>query len=301
MNMNRARGTGISWFPILAGLVVATPGCTKSDSVGNIPEVAGAGADGGGCSDDCQPGPDLAPPAATNPVSWQIPTVQLQADDFWIVADGVRYGSADAVTSVHSYPLGVVFEFEVTWQEKGREMRLAIYFGADATQWWSPKISTYNGQVQTDWLNYEGVFFQSPLGTSYRGNIDLTNATTDPYRGELHIHGLVLSISMQGMLGQPDGGPVCTVQVYNGNVGDCSSRLPLPCAPCIACYPLPAGDTGGCGAPDLKFFNWNGGGVDTSLRYPTGCNVFLPTENPFYPGGAQQCTCDASAGWMCPV
>ena len=87
----------------------------------------------------------------------------------------------------------------------------------------------------------------------------------------------------------------------------CSGKLPLPSKPCIDCAPLPAGDSGGCAAPDISIFNWHGGGVDTSLRYPVGCTVYLPTENPYYPGGPQPCSCSAFGGpnaapsWACPI
>jgi hypothetical protein len=95
----------------------------------------------------------------------------------------------------------------------------------------------------------------------------------------------------------PDAGP-----------NACSFSLPLPCTPCIACAPLSPGDTSGCGPPDISIFDWRGGGVDTSLRYPAGCTVFLPTENPYYPGGPQPCSCstepgspDGGANWLCGI
>ena len=91
----------------------------------------------------------------------------------------------------------------------------------------------------------------------------------------------------------------------DGTFNGCSYKLPLPEKPCIACAPLPAGDTSGCAAPDISAFNWHGGGVDTSLRYPVGCTVYLPTENPYYPGGPQSCSCGVFVGgaptWSCPI
>ena len=87
----------------------------------------------------------------------------------------------------------------------------------------------------------------------------------------------------------------------------CSYSLPLPRKPCIDCAPLPTGDTSGCAAPDFSIFDWHGGGVDTSLRYPVGCAVVLPTENPYYPGSPQTCFCSSSfappegPGWTCPI
>jgi two-component system, chemotaxis family, sensor kinase CheA len=41
----------------------------------------------------------------------------------------------------------------------------------------------------------------------------------------------------------------CVNETYHGGANDCSYSLPLPCVPCIACNPLPAGDNSGCAAP----------------------------------------------------
>jgi hypothetical protein len=261
----------------------------------------------------CQPGSDVG--LSPNPVAWHTPTVSLTADDFWIMADGQRYTSASAFVSVHSDPGWATYTtLELVWTENGREMRMFIYFYANSTSWWSDEIRTYNGQTgYGDWLYYYGTFFASPIGSAYRGNIDITNIATDQFRGELHMHGLVLSTTLSGTTPPTnDGGadatdatPSCTVQVFKGNVSDCSGTLPLPCSPCIACYPLAPGDNGGCAAPDLSMFDWKGGGVDMSLRYPVGCSVYLPTQNPYYPGGAQSCTCTSIVGmqasWICPI
>ena len=98
----------------------------------------------------------------------------------------------------------------------------------------------------------------------------------------------------------------CVEDVYHGGVNDCPHELPVPCKPCIACDPLPPGDASGCAAPDFAFYDWPGGGVDTSLYYPVGCAVQLPTENLTYPGAPQGCGCagptfiDVNDGWLCP-
>lgn len=100
----------------------------------------------------------------------------------------------------------------------------------------------------------------------------------------------------------------CTNILPDAGANTCSSGLPVPCKPCIACAPLPHGDKSGCAAPDIAIFAWPGGGVDTSLRYPVGCAVFLPTQNPYYPGSPQTCGChsdllppDAGPSWICPI
>lgn len=98
----------------------------------------------------------------------------------------------------------------------------------------------------------------------------------------------------------------CVEKTYRTSESDCSG-LPLPCSPCIACEPLAPGDVSGCSAPDIAIFDWGGGGVDPSLRYPTGCNVYLPTGNPYWDGLPQACFCDpfiadgSLPAWACPI
>jgi len=83
----------------------------------------------------------------------------------------------------------------------------------------------------------------------------------------------------------------------------CPTGLPLPAEPCFTCDPLPPGSSGGCGSVP-KPFGWDGG-TPNSSRYPQGCIVYLPVENPFYPGGPQSCNCEEFPGqgltWICPT
>jgi hypothetical protein len=387
----------------------------------------------------------IATGSTRNPVAWTTPTVSLTADDFWIVADGLRFTSKVAAVNVNGDP-GVPFHttLEITWTELGREIRFSIYLSSDSTSWWSDQMATYDAQTPYgSWLAYDGHFFKSAIGQAYRGDIDLTNDASEPIRGELHLHGLVLSTTLGGGVGNSslvtmlpadnevgtwvqtggvslitdqtglynriDGGApkyidrgwvssvyanysqgnrtiqvaihdmgsvanaqaiynyalpasrqvffalvdavldtglsdayaayshvdrfyieinideksdsamttigmfidkirgrilsgTCVNQVWTGGANDCPSGLPLPCAPCIACDPLPSGSSGGCGAPGISIHNWHGGGVDLSLRYPVGCIVTLPTESSFGPGGPQPCQCEADTlSWNCPI
>ncbi len=75
-----------------------------------------------------------------------------------------------------------------------------------------------------------------------------------------------------------DAGAPCLNQVYSGNANDCSPGPALPCQTCIACYPLPAGDTGGCAAPNWPPSGSDAGALDPNLRYPVGCTLILPTQ-----------------------
>jgi len=137
--------------------------------------------------------------ASANPAAWQTSTVKLTASDFWIVADGQRFNGTAGI-DVHSDPgSGTYTTLELIWSEQNREMRFFIYFNADTSGWWSNEMRTYNGQMGlADWLYYEGEFFPSPIGVPFRGDVDLTNAAGDPYRGELHLRGLELSTTLSG-------------------------------------------------------------------------------------------------------
>jgi len=89
----------------------------------------------------------------------------------------------------------------------------------------------------------------------------------------------------------------------------CPTGEPLPTSPCFTCDPLPAGADAGCGAPLPSIFGWDGGGIPDGQRYPVGCRVALPVENPNFPGGPQTCSCtsnppDGGSGytaWSCPI
>ena len=134
-----------------------------------------------------------------NPVTWSTSTVSLSASDFWIVADGQTYLANPNAVDVHSDPGDATYTtLELTWTERGREMRFFTYFHADGTTWWSDEMRTYNGQTTANWLFYTGMFFQTPFGSGFRGDVDLTNDASDPIRGELHLHGTVLRTIWSG-------------------------------------------------------------------------------------------------------
>jgi hypothetical protein len=37
------------------------------------------------------------------------------------------------------------------------------------------------------------MFFQSQVGAAFRGDVDFTNAASDPVRGEIHLRGVELT------------------------------------------------------------------------------------------------------------
>ncbi len=134
---------------VVVGVVAIAPG-------GNRVYVAG------------QPGS----PAA---VRFATPQVSLAADGLQIDAGGQRFSAAGSTVDVHSDPgtPGKYTTLELTWTERGVEMRLNIYFASDGIKWWANEMRTYNGKSPGDWIEYAGTYFTSPLGTAFTGDVDL--------------------------------------------------------------------------------------------------------------------------------
>src|ERR1051325_6061956 len=131
---------------------------------------------GVGCSSTAGMGAD----GGQNPVSFTTNTVRLAATDFWIVADGQIYGKDRGGLDVHSDPGTPTYTtLELIWTERGNQMRFFIYFQADPTGWSSDEMRTYDGQPSPDWLFYRGAFFKTPIGQTFHGDGDSTNAGDD--------------------------------------------------------------------------------------------------------------------------
>jgi hypothetical protein len=122
-----------------------------------------------------------APAAARTAIDWETSTVSLKADQVKVVAAGRDFTPPAAANQidVHSdpgtpAPAGYT-TIELTWQQHGVEMRINIYFAADAQRWWANEIRVYNGKSGTaaDWIGFDGRWFDSPLGQSYRGDLHL--------------------------------------------------------------------------------------------------------------------------------
>ena len=89
-------------------------------------------------------------------------------------------------------------------------------------------------------------------------------------------------------------------------VGGCRLGKPLLSQPCFTCAPLPADSHNlGCGGPLPMLWGWDGRGIASGVVYPLECMVYLPVENPYYPGGPQACSCtqlgDQPPQWLCGI
>ena len=140
----------------------------------------------------CSKKPATAPgkPAFIN---WRTDMVSLKSRGFYIKTDGVVYHDNNDTVIIQSGPGGLTdTTLEAIWYENNREMRVFIYFAADANEWWADEIRTYNGQVRGDWIFYYGDFFRTPIGSAYTGNVTLRTDKNSPHKGMIRFQGLEL-------------------------------------------------------------------------------------------------------------
>ncbi len=121
-----------------------------------------------------------AAPSTAPAITWNTPTVSLQADQVQIQAAGQTFAPpADAAQiDIHSDPGNPApsgyTTLELTWQQHGVEMRANIYFASDAHRWWANEIRIYNGKAAgADWVTFDGRWFDSPLGQAFTGDLHL--------------------------------------------------------------------------------------------------------------------------------
>lgn len=108
-------------------------------------------------------------------VRWSTPYASLEAREFAIRAVGATFVGNSAPVRVASDPGRRDYRtLEVEWRENGVEMRLNLYFAADASEWWVSEIRTYDGRDPGDWITYRGTFFKTRIGEAYEGTVDVT-------------------------------------------------------------------------------------------------------------------------------
>jgi hypothetical protein len=131
-------------------------------------------------------------PGTAAPLHFATEQVRFDASALNIEANGQTFTAAGAVVGVHSDPGWDTYQtLELEWQEHGVPMRLYIYFGADAHDWWVSSFTTYNGRSEPDSIEYRGPFIRTPLGVAFDGDVNLVPAAA-PLDAHLHITNLRL-------------------------------------------------------------------------------------------------------------
>lgn len=145
---------------------------------------------------DVTPIPD--PLSGPSPDAMWSPT----PEEPWFARPGLEY--VDFL--VQSNPGDDYRTLEVTWLERGIEMKLNIYLAADARRWWATEIWAYDGGVPPTgphWIVYNGSgrplpsgrIFESPRGKAWTGDLKLTGVAqgSSDVIGELEIAGIRLT------------------------------------------------------------------------------------------------------------
>lgn len=180
------------------------------------------------------PGPDgsaVPLPAAGGPIDWDTGCVQFRADWLRIQPDAAtdepdHIFTADGVAvSLNSDPGSDTYRtLEATWYEGASEMRVNLYFEADADRWWVRELRTYDGQPVPDWITYPGPLFATPLGETYAGDVEL-HSSLGNVPGTLQIRGLTLAVPD---FGRGSSRPTClsTSPVSNVEFGTVTEASP---------------------------------------------------------------------------
>jgi hypothetical protein len=115
-------------------------------------------------------------PAAASSFRFETPTVLLEATTVEVtVANQVFVPTADVEVAGDPGTPNEYTTLELTWHQHDVEQRIYIYFTSDGTNWWANEIRTYDGNSNAEWIEQQGEFFKSVLGTAYVGDVDLPN------------------------------------------------------------------------------------------------------------------------------
>lgn len=114
--------------------------------------------------------------SAARAFRFEVPTVLLEAAEVEVtVADRSFVPPSDVVVQGDPGTPNEYTTLELTWHEADIEQRIYIYFTSDGTNWWADEIRTYDGNIAAEWIVEHGVFFESPLGSAFEGDLDLPN------------------------------------------------------------------------------------------------------------------------------
>ncbi len=123
-------------------------------------------------------------PTASATLRFETPTVLLEAASVEVTVAGQTFTpTTDVLIEGDPGTPNESTTLELTWHQNDIEQRINIYFASDGTNWWANAIWTYDGTKTPEWIERQGEFFKSSLGSAYTGDLDLPN---------LRIHGMHL-------------------------------------------------------------------------------------------------------------
>ncbi len=154
-------------------------------------------------------GPEAAAAAPVGrAVHWSTEVVDLAADDLWLEVGGQVVVPPDDREIKISSDAGTPqkWTLEVAWNAGRTEMRINLYFRADADGWRVDEARIYDGRVPSDWLETSEVPIGAPAGAAFGGDIDLTlpdRSGPDTGPGRLVMRGLRLTTRSGGLAPMP--------------------------------------------------------------------------------------------------
>ncbi len=158
---------------------------------------------------------------AKTSINWQNNDVSLSAENFYLIANGIKFNLPQANFILNSdSPSGDTDGYttlETTWQERGTEMKLFIYFKHDGNEYWSNEMRMYNGANPGNWIYFikaagtttvaeqkNDSFFRTKLGDIYNRTGVSSFTSSQSGVGEIHFENLKLQAFKQ--FGRGTGG-----------------------------------------------------------------------------------------------
>ncbi len=151
--------------------------------------------------------------------------VQFRADDLAIAVPGGTFTLDPTAAQVHSDPGSWEYRtLEFTWQQRGVEMRLNLYFAADGREWWISEARTYDGRARGEWIIYQPQV-RRPIGTAFDGPVAVAGSGPTG-AGRLQVARLVLLPTFKAQIVAATTGPVSG----DGNGGPVMAAIDAPFA-----------------------------------------------------------------------
>lgn len=159
------------------------------------------------------PGPAGGGPP--NPVRIDSAFGSLFASDLQLTVDGRAFrvptsARPKGVTELSLSGATTYGRLTVQWQDGATPIILVMHFAADSHTWWVSEIVASDGRSEpAGWLYFEGPFFESPVGTAFKGSSHLSSVrSTNGATGSLQFGELALSAFASGGTHDPIAGPM---------------------------------------------------------------------------------------------
>jgi hypothetical protein len=125
----------------------------------------------------------------TKKVQWPSPSVVFEADALRITTRGQTYQGLISAEFIDSRAGEHYRDYDVMWQEKGRDMRMDITFRSNDTDYWISRWLVHDGTKDRGWVRFKGPLFKTPLDEPMEADVRLTKGTGKD-RLELRVDGM---------------------------------------------------------------------------------------------------------------